>query len=162
MMKVLCNLTTKKIETFKRWGEINFNPETHIVLTVSEMPDIELYRLNDANDGIRPHTQAELDAIDDEQYTKDAQDAIQKAMDEHAKSWMYDDAKSASDYANITNPNNIPRVEQFKQEGILMSNWRAECWDYAIGLLEEWQAGGAQPTIDEIVAGMPAKPVKPL
>lgn len=55
-MKVLCNLTTKKIEAFKRWGDFTFNPATHIVLTVSEMPNMELDRLNDTSDGIRSET----------------------------------------------------------------------------------------------------------
>lgn len=52
-MKVLCNLTTKKIEAFSRWDDIDFNHETHIEITVSEVPDMELDRLNDTNDGIR-------------------------------------------------------------------------------------------------------------
>jgi hypothetical protein len=65
-MKVLCNLTTKKIEGFSRWDDIPFNPETHIVLDVNEVPNMENQRLNDTNDGLRPINQAEIDAEDEE------------------------------------------------------------------------------------------------
>lgn len=68
-MKILCNLTTKKIEAFSRWDDIVFNPETHVVLTVSDVPDMELDRLNDTNDGLRPITQAEIDADIEEEKT---------------------------------------------------------------------------------------------
>lgn len=62
-MKVLCNKTTKKIEGFSRRDDFDFNPSTHVVIDIYEMPDLELDRLNDTNDGIRNPTQAELDDL---------------------------------------------------------------------------------------------------
>ena len=59
-MKCLCNLTTKKIETYIRNGDIDFNPVTHVVLDVTTEPDLETDRLNDDNNGLRPATSQEL------------------------------------------------------------------------------------------------------
>ena len=70
-MKVLCNLTTKKIIGFSRWDEIPHDPEFYIVLDVTEVPSVENERLNDTNDGLRPATQAEIDA--DIETEKDSQ-----------------------------------------------------------------------------------------
>ena len=64
-MKVLCNLTTKKIEGFSRWSDINFNPLTHIVLDINYTPDLESERLNDTNDGLRQINAAEIIAEDE-------------------------------------------------------------------------------------------------
>lgn len=61
-MKVLCNLTTKKIEGYSKWDDLDHNPDTHILIVVDNIPNIENDRLNNTADGIRPATQAELDA----------------------------------------------------------------------------------------------------
>ena len=59
-MKVLCNLTTKKIEGFSRWDSFIFDSETHIEITVDVIPNFENDRLNDTNDGLRLVTSEEL------------------------------------------------------------------------------------------------------
>ena len=61
-MKILCNKTTKKIEGFTKWDNIEHDLATHIVLDVDYVPDMETERLNDNEDGVRSATQAELDA----------------------------------------------------------------------------------------------------
>ena len=60
-MKVLCDKTTKKIEGFSRWGDIDFNPSTHIVLDINHVPDMEKEQLSDTGNSIRFSTQTELD-----------------------------------------------------------------------------------------------------
>jgi len=60
-MKVLCNKTTKKTKSFLRWGDIPFDPLTHVVLDVTEIPNMELDKLNNTNDGIIKATQATID-----------------------------------------------------------------------------------------------------
>ena len=60
-MKALCNKTTKKIEAFSRWDDIEHDSNTHIQLIIDAVPDIENERLNNTEDGLRAITQAELD-----------------------------------------------------------------------------------------------------
>jgi len=61
-MKVLCNLITKKIESFSRRDEIPHDPNLCIAIDISYVPDMEQEMLNDTNDGLRAITQAEIDA----------------------------------------------------------------------------------------------------
>ena len=60
-MKVLCNKITKKIEGFNRWDDFVIDID-HVQLTIDYIPDNDKERLNDTNDGLRPITQAEIDA----------------------------------------------------------------------------------------------------
>lgn len=71
-MRVLCNLASKKIEGFVRWGEITHNPLTHVVLTVTYYPNVDNERLNNTNNGLRLITQIERDAEITEKLEKDA------------------------------------------------------------------------------------------
>jgi hypothetical protein len=59
-MKILCNRGTKKIEEISR-DNFNYNLITHIQLEVNTVLNIENERLNDAEDGLRSITQAEID-----------------------------------------------------------------------------------------------------
>jgi len=61
-MKILCNLITKKIEGFSKFGDFEYDPLTHVVLDVTEFPNMELDKLNATNDGIIKATQATIDA----------------------------------------------------------------------------------------------------
>lgn len=61
-MKVLCNLTTKKIIGFSRWDDLPHDPEFYAVVDVNHVPDTDNERLNDTNDALRAVTQIELDA----------------------------------------------------------------------------------------------------
>jgi len=77
-MKVLCNKTTKKIEAFSRWDDIEHNTNTHVLIIVDHVPDFKTERLNDIENDIRPVTQAELDADADAE--KDAQSDIETSI----------------------------------------------------------------------------------
>ena len=61
-MKVLCNKTTKKIEGFSRSDGFKFDPNTHVVIDVTEEPNKDLDKLNAKNTGIIKATQAKIDA----------------------------------------------------------------------------------------------------
>lgn len=88
-MKILCNKATKKIEAFSRWGDIEFDIFTQVVIDVSGVPDMKLDRLNNTEDGIRPATQAELDADLEEEKNTAAElavssPALESAIEEFA------------------------------------------------------------------------------
>ena len=60
-MEILCNKSTSKVEGFLRHDNFNFNPATHVVVTVDKEVDDKLYRLNNTEDGVRLATQTEID-----------------------------------------------------------------------------------------------------
>ena len=74
-MNVLCNLATKKIESFARWDDIIFDPATHVVLNIDYTPDVENERLNAQGTGLRNATPAELSGVLNDR--KDAQVAAE-------------------------------------------------------------------------------------
>lgn len=87
-------------------------------------------------------------------YIKLATDTLQADVDSLAQSWGYDDINSTSKYAaRSTSP--------FYAEAILLGDYSDAVWVYGLGVLAVWQAGGAKPTIESIVAGLPVKPTQP-
>lgn len=61
-MKAKCNINTKEIVAFKRSGDFEIVESDEIVIDVDQMPNLELDRLNDTNDGIDAASQADIDA----------------------------------------------------------------------------------------------------
>jgi hypothetical protein len=75
--------------------------------------------------------------------------AVQKKMDETAKTRNYDGILSLCSYASSTNT-------KFATEALAGMSWRDACWDYCYTLLASVQAGTAQePSVQELLAGLP-------
>jgi len=91
----------------------------------------------------------------DDLFVKQVTDYLQSDLDALAKSWGYDDINAIAKYlANATSP--------FNAECQLLADYTDSVWGYGSGLLDAWKAGGAKPSMDEIIVGMPVKPVKPV
>lgn len=150
-MKVLCDKETKKIEGFSRRGGFDFDPNTHIVIDVDEVPNFELDRLNDTGDDIRWHGQTEIDQQITAQTINLISSAIQFELDKEAQIMGYDNIHTAVTYADES------AVAQFQADGQSFRAWRSLVWEYAYAELAAWQDGGAEPTIEDIIAGMPAR-----
>lgn len=114
-MKVLCNKTTKKIEGFSRWDDIEFNPDTHIVIDITEMPDMDLDKLNDKNTGIVKVTQAKIDANETSKQARIIRDRNLNALTHDFGDGRIIQTRS-KDESNIRNAieimtaNNIPSI----------------------------------------------------
>jgi hypothetical protein len=82
--------------------------------------------------------------------------AIQTALDDYAKSWGYDDCKTACTYVGST-------VAKFANEGIALRNWRDATWAYVDTIAAQIQAGTVQTpaTIDAALGMLPARPARP-
>lgn len=81
---------------------------------------------------------------------------MQRRLDSHARSWGYDDIKSAVGY--VGDP-----FAQFDAEGTVLRNWRSACWQWA-RLQEALVLEGSQvrPVSPEAFAdAMPAAPARP-
>lgn len=114
-------------------------------------------------DGVVPPTQAEVDAevarITLER-TQSRQQvaltaAIQVYIDEPAKAWGYDDAKSAVGYVGDDYP-------RFNAEGLAIKAFRSDCWRVA-GVVRSAVLAGERvaPTVAEMLAMLPQQPARP-
>ena len=102
-----------------------------------------------------PLTQAEIDAaiaasIPTPQEQRDAiSNAIQKLLDDKARSLRYDSILSARSYAGYINP--------FQAEALKLADWAANCWAMAGSIEAQVNAGTIpMPTVDQALAMMPA------
>ena len=78
-----------------------------------------------------------------EQLKVEIESAIQKMLDDKAKSLRYDNMMSARSYAGYTNP--------FQVEAQALATWCVNCWIKA----GELEAIGTSMTVDEVLAQMP-------
>jgi hypothetical protein len=82
--------------------------------------------------------------------------AVQAHMDAVAQAWGYTNMVYAVSYADE------PAVLQFQQEGMALRAWRSAVWGACYELLAQVQANTrAIPTVAELVAELPAVPVRP-
>lgn len=80
----------------------------------------------------------------------DYEAAIQLVIDAEARSKKYANAVSAASYANST-------VPQWAAEAAAFIAWRDQVWAYAYTQLDAVMQGQrAQPTVDELIAELPA------
>jgi len=79
---------------------------------------------------------------------------LQAHVDGLAQSWGYDDINSIAKYAARGN-------SPFNAEAVLLGDYADAVWVYGLGLIDVWQQGGPQPTLESIMSGLPAEPVKP-
>lgn len=85
-----------------------------------------------------------------ERVLKAFEDAIQLHMDNTARTFGYDDIKSAVTYAEE------PAVQKFQLEGLGFRAWRSLVWAYAYEQLERVKNGEReQPTITDFILELP-------
>ncbi len=94
------------------------------------------------------------EAKSNEIFIKQATDMLQDKANVLAQSWGYDDINSIAKYAARGN-------SPFNAEAVLLGDYMDAIWVYGLGVLGAWQAGGAKPTLESILSGLPTKPVKP-
>lgn len=77
-------------------------------------------------------------------------------IDSVPQSMGYDSVLSAVSYA-VDNPITLDEVL-----GSAIKIWRRDCWDKCRADLAAWLGGGSEPTIEEIISGLPVfvSPVK--
>ncbi len=92
-------------------------------------------------------TQAELD----QQKISAIEAALQAELDKEAVSLGYDSINTVVSYADE------PAVVQFQTDGQSFRAWRSLVWEYAYTQLAMWQGGGSEPTVDDIIFGMPTR-----
>lgn len=81
--------------------------------------------------------------------------AVQAHIDAPAQAWGYDDARAAVTYVGDPFP-------RFHAEGVAIRAFRSACWVAAHQLDADVAAGHrAPPTIDELLALLPAAPARP-
>lgn len=85
-----------------------------------------------------------------EEKTAIATQAVQQHLDARAQELGYDDIKSACSYADE------PSVPKFQAEGIEFRSWRSLVWAHCYTVLAAVAAGEIpEPTLDELIAGLP-------
>lgn len=85
-----------------------------------------------------------------EQIEQRFMDEVQMFMDNSARSFGYDDIKSAVTYAEE------PSVPKFQNEGKAFRAWRSLVWAYCYEQLDRAKSGDrAQPELDEFILELP-------
>lgn len=76
---------------------------------------------------------------------------VQRALNTKAKSFGYDDIRTAVTYADE------PSVPKFQQEGIAFRAWRSACWEYCHAQLDAVEKGDRDTfSAIELVSELPA------
>lgn len=81
---------------------------------------------------------------------KRAEESVQALLDNTARSLGYDDIKSAATYADDST------VPKFNAEGTALRSWRSQVWATCYQELEAVKNGAPMPTMDELLAKLPA------
>ena len=80
---------------------------------------------------------------------REYQEALQNFLDRKARERQYNNALSIATYVSSTNP-------IWKAEADAFVAWRDAVYVYALQILTDVQNGGSQPSIEEVIAAMPA------
>lgn len=87
-----------------------------------------------------------------EERLKNIENAVQSKLDSEARLAGYDSIHTAVTYAGETS------VAKFSDDGKSFRKWRSKVWEYCYGVLADYQAGNiSEPTLEEMIAGMPAR-----
>jgi hypothetical protein len=143
-------------ETLDRWTEPN--PDCKMPSDAVEIPDEHHQALlNAESNGKRISGDASghpiaIDPSPEEieaAKIKSAEGAVQKMLDAQAKNRGYDNIINASLRAGYPGP--------FHNEGVAFANWMDACWAKCYEILAAVKTGTrAEPTIDDLLAEMPA------
>lgn len=74
--------------------------------------------------------------------------AIERHVDDVARSWDYSSAVSISSYTNSTNPAWAAEAQAFIA-------WRDQVWTQALDALAQAEQSGAIPTLADLIASLP-------
>jgi hypothetical protein len=81
--------------------------------------------------------------------------AVQRHMDRAAQQWGYDDLRAACTYIGDPYP-------LFDAEATALRDWRSACWTTCHGVLAAALASSdPRPTVNDVLAALPAIPVRP-
>lgn len=76
-------------------------------------------------------------------------DAVGVHIDEMARLLGFDSIITAVSYADeSSDPLN-------QSHGLALRAWRSICWEHCRTVLVTWQGGGSEPTVNELIAGLP-------
>ena len=75
---------------------------------------------------------------------------VGKHIDDAAKAEGFDSIVTAVTYADE------PADALLQQRGIQFREWRSMCWANCRDLLEAWQGGGEEPTVESIIQSLPS------
>lgn len=100
-------------------------------------------------------TEAEIDAVlnppkSTEQLLAEYERAVESHVNATARAKGYNNIDSIAKYLVDGNP--------FKAEAEALSIWTASVWTTAHTMLNDWQNGGGEPTLEEVIAALPPAP----
>jgi hypothetical protein len=76
--------------------------------------------------------------------------AVSRFIDSQAQDLGYDSIITAVTYADE------PADVVTQQEGAALREWRSLCWKTCREILADWEAGGPEPTIEDVLASLPS------
>lgn len=76
--------------------------------------------------------------------------AVGRHIDAQAQAFGFDSIITAVTYADE------PADPLNQSYGVALRAWRSACWQKCREVLEVWQGGEAEPTVDEVIASLPA------
>lgn len=76
--------------------------------------------------------------------------AVGAHIDATARSFGFDSIVTAVTYADE------PADPLNQSYGQALRAWRSQCWEKCREVLAAWQGGGSEPTVDELIASLPA------
>lgn len=75
--------------------------------------------------------------------------AVSAFIDAKARSFGFDSIVTAVTYADE------PADPRNQSYGVALRAWRSRCWKKGRETLATWRGGGAEPTVEELIASLP-------
>jgi hypothetical protein len=88
--------------------------------------------------------------ISDDEKIAAYRSAVGRHIDEKAQSFGFDSIITAVTYADEA----VVPVNQ--SYGQALRAWRSQCWEKCREVLATWQSGGEEPTVEDVIASLPA------
>lgn len=76
--------------------------------------------------------------------------AVGRHIDKQAQAFGFDSIVTAVTYADE------PADPLNQSYGQALRAWRSKCWEKCREVLATWQGGGAEPTVEDLIASLPA------
>lgn len=92
---------------------------------------------------------AQAPVMTDDEKVSEFRAAVGRYIDEKAQGFGFDSVITAVSYADE------PASPRLQSVAAMIRRDRSIAWDYCQSELDAWQAGGPEPTIDGILAGLP-------
>lgn len=88
--------------------------------------------------------------LTDEEKVAVYRDAVGLHIDQQARAFGFDSIITAVTYADE------PADPLNQSYGQALRAWRSKCWEKCREVLATWQGGGAEPTVEDLIASLPA------